>query len=304
MEVFMYHERIACCYLYVITKYGYPPAVEKTADYLTEMKTLGFESVELEGIHPQYVNWLYENRASVAQAVHDAAVKVPYFCVVLPELSSPDVAVREAQLAHFERGCDVAAALGAKGVLDNAPLPAYQFPGDMPIVRHYEEDVLMAASIPKDLNWQAYWEGLIGTFRTACEIAQARGLTYQMHPCAGVLSATTDAYLYFRDAVDRDNLRFNLDTANQFYLKDNPILSLRRLADFVDYIHISDTGGGHVSHLPPGDGVIHWDLFFETLDLVGFDGHLGVDVGGAESPIDDLDAAYQKTAQWIEARLT
>jgi sugar phosphate isomerase/epimerase len=299
----MFHERIACCYLYVITKYGYPPPVEKTADYLSEMKALGFQSVELEGIHPECIQWLYEHRAQVAKDVKAAAVDVPYFCVVLPELSSPDAAVREAQLAHFERGCDVAQALGAKGVLDNAPLPAYQFPGDMPIVRHYEEDVLMAASIPKDLDWQVYWDGLIDTFRTACEVAAARGLTYQMHPCAGVLSATTDAYLYFRDAVDRDNLRFNLDTANQFYLKDNPILSLRRLVDFVDYIHLSDTGGGHVSHLPPGEGVIHWDLFFETLDLVGFKGHLGVDVGGAESPIDDLDAAYKQTAGWIEERL-
>lgn len=299
----MFHDRIACCYLYVITKYGYPPPVENTVSYLTEMKDLGFQSIELEGIHPAYVNWLFDHRDEVAKAVQETGVTVPYFCVVLPELSSPDASVREAQLAHFERGCDVAQALGAKGVLDNAPLPAYQFPGDMPIVRHYEEDVLMAASIPKDLNWKTYWEGLIDTFQTACEIAQSRSLTYQMHPCAGVLSATTDAYLYFRDAVDRDNLRFNLDTANQFYLKDNPILSLRRLVDFVDYIHISDTGGGHVEHLPPGDGLIHWDLFFETLDLVNFKGHLGVDVGGAESPIDDLDAAYVKSAKWLEARL-
>ncbi|MDA0710514.1 MAG: sugar phosphate isomerase/epimerase [bacterium] len=299
----MFDDRITCCYLYVITKYGYPPPVEKTGAYLLEMKALGFQSVELEGIHPGCITWLYEHREEVARDVQAADLEVPYFCVVLPQLSSPDASVREAQLAHFERGCEVAKILGAKGVLDNAPLPAYQFPGDMPIVRHYEEDVLMAASIPRDLNWKKYWDDLVGTFRTACEIAAARGLTYQMHPCAGVLSATTDAYLYFRDAVDRDNLRFNLDTANQFYLKDNPILSLRRLADFVDYIHVSDTGGGHVSHLPPGEGVIHWDLFFETLDLVGFKGHLGVDVGGAESPIADLDSSYRQTADWIASRL-
>ena len=40
----MFDERIACCYLYVITKYGYPPPVEKTGDYLAEMKALDEES--------------------------------------------------------------------------------------------------------------------------------------------------------------------------------------------------------------------------------------------------------------------
>ena len=37
----------------------------------------------------------------------------------------------------------------------------------------------------------------------------------------GVLCATTDGFLNFYQAVGRENLRFNLDTANQFVLKDN-----------------------------------------------------------------------------------
>ncbi|MDP6041251.1 MAG: sugar phosphate isomerase/epimerase family protein [Candidatus Latescibacteria bacterium] len=299
----MFDSSVTCCYLYIISKYGYPPPVEDTEVYLDEMKDLGFQSVELEGIHPKNIGWLYEHRERVAHKVQDSELDVPYFCVVLPELSSPDASVRDAQLAHFEKGCDVAQAVGAKGVLDNAPLPAYQFPGDMPIVRHYEEDVLMAAGLPNDLDWGRYWDGLVDTFRMACDIAKYRGLTYQMHPCVGVLSATTDGFLYFRDAVDRDNLRFNLDTANQFYLMDNPTLSLRRIVDYVDYIHLSDNRGAHVEHLPPGDGAMNWDGFFEAVDHVGFKGHFGVDVGGDESGVEDLDVAYKRTAEWIEERL-
>ena len=299
----MFDRSITCCYLYIISKYGYPPPAQDTKVHLEEMKALGFQSVELEGIHADNIAQIYPQRDIIAHRVRALELEVPYFCVVLPELSSPEAKIREAQLAHFEKGCDIAQALEAKGVLDNAPLPAYQFPGDMPIVRHYEEDVLMAANIPKDLEWQTYWDGLVDTFQMACDIAAARGLTYQMHPCVGVLSATTDAFLYFRDAVDRDNLKFNLDTANQFFLKDNPALSLLRLMDHVDYIHLSDNRGAHVEHLPPGDGTINWDIFFEAVDRAGFKGHFGVDVGGDESGVENLDEAYQRSAQWIQDRL-
>jgi sugar phosphate isomerase/epimerase len=210
------------------------------------------------------------------------------------------LAERRENLQLFRTGCEVAALLGTKGVLDNAPLPPYVFPGDIPVVRHYDEDVLQGASLPRDLSWTTYWTNLVATYRIACDIAAEFGLTYQMHPCLGVLAATTEGFLYFRDAVGRDNLRFNLDTANQFVLKDNLALSLRRLADCIDYIHLSDNRGWQVEHIVPGQGAINWDVFFETLDLIGFKGELGVDIGGSESEIEDIDVAYRQTAEWLE----
>ena len=127
----------------------------------------------------------------------------------------------------------------------------------------------MDASFPSDLDWGAYWSGLVETFRRACDIASGYGLTYLLHPCTGVLCATTDGFLHFSEAVQRENLRFNLDTANQFVQKDNLALSLRRLADKIDYIHISDNRGHRVEHLEPGKGAINWDVFFRELSPSG-----------------------------------
>ena len=109
----MFDPSIVCCYLYSITRYGYPPPAERTGEYLREMKALGFHSVEVEGI---------------------------------------------------------------------------------PGVRHYDEEVLLAASLPSSLDWNRYWASLIETFQAACEIAAAHKLTFHLHPCLGVLAATTDAY--------------------------------------------------------------------------------------------------------------
>src|SRR5690606_32435451 len=98
------------------------------------------------------------------------------------------------------------------------------------------------------------------------------------------------------------NLRFNFDTANLFVQKENLALSLRRLANYVDYIHLSDNNGQKVEHLIPNEGKIRWDIFFETLDKINFKGYIGIDVGGDESNIKEIDEAYLTTAKWIEER--
>ncbi|MEP2447056.1 MAG: sugar phosphate isomerase/epimerase family protein [Balneola sp.] len=299
----MIDPRITCCYLYTISKYGYPPAAEDTLKYLDEYKSLGFQSVELEGIRKDHLEKVYKIRKQIAVRIKELKLEVPYFCIVLPGLSSADANERKENLELFRKGCEIAHLLGSKGVLDNAPLPPYQFPDDIPAVRHYHEDVILSAKFPKDLNWKNYWDQMVETYREACDIASGYNLTYQMHPALGVLSATTDAFLYFHDAVGRDNLRFNFDTANQYFLKDNLQLSLRRLADYIDYIHISDNGGNRVEHLAIGDGVIRWEDFFETLDLIKFKGHFGIDIGGAESVVEDLDAAYINAAKFLENKI-
>ena len=292
----MFNSSIVCCYLYPISKYGYPPPAELTGQYLREMEALGFRSVELEGIHEAKRLAVDERRIETKEECDALGLSMPCVGVVLPGLSAAEAEVRTHNLTLFEKGCEVAELLGAKGVLDNAPLPPYRFPDGIPVVRHYDEEVLLAASLPPGLDWNSYWAGLIETYRTACDIASARKLTFHMHPCLGVLAATTDAYLYFQDAVDRDKRRFNLDTANQIVMKDNLALSLLRLGNRIDYIHLSDNRGGRVEHLPPGRGAINWDVFFDALVRSGFKGHIGVDVGGDESGFlgvveDEIEAA-------------
>ena len=298
----MINDKIVCTYLFLISKYGYPPDANKTLDHIDEIASLGFTSLELEGIREAHLLSMYEIRYHIAQKIEDLNLSVPYFCIVLPGLSAEDQKVRDHNLKLFEKGCEVAAVLKARGVLDNAPLPPYRFPKDIPVVRHYDEDVLQQAGINPKINWTDYWENLVRTYQEACDIASAKNLTYQMHPCLGVMAASSEAYLYFYEAVGRDNLRFNLDTANQFFMKENLSLALHRLYSHIDYIHLSDNGGERVEHLKPADGRIPWPDFFSTLQSTGFSGHIGLDIGGEESGIRNIDEAYITAAQWVEER--
>ena len=140
-------------------------------------------------------------------------------------------------------------------------------------------------------NWLD-WKALAEVLRAACDIAAGYGLSYYLHPCTGSLTETTEGFLRLKEAVGRDNLKFNFDTANQFFVRENLSLGLLKLGSELDYIHISDNHGQRVEHLATGDGAIDWDMFFTTLKRVGVKGQMSIDVGGDESGIEDIDEAY------------
>jgi sugar phosphate isomerase/epimerase len=296
----MIQKEITCCYLYPITKYGYPPPSENIITYLEEMHALGFASVEIEGIRENDLMKVYSQRYEIKKKLDELNLNVPYFCAVLPELSSMDENIRNHNIELFEKGCEIASLFNAKGILDNAPIPPYEFPDGIPILRHYSNEVINAAAYPRNFSWEKFWNGLIPTFKTLCDIAAKYNLTYQLHPATGVITDSADTFLDFFDAVRKENLKFNFDTANLFAHSEDIASSLRRLKDHVNYIHLSDNRGFKVEHLAIGQGKIDWPKFFEVIDEINFTGEIGIDIGGDESNVENLDQAYLDAAKYLE----
>lgn len=303
MTTHRFSDKITCAYLYPITQYGYPPDIRDTISHIVEMSALGFRSLELEGIGETNIRYLYQNHQPIVDKLGELDCKVPILCLVLPQLASVDNAKRAHSLELFEMGCEVAQQLGAHGVLDNGPLLPLQYPADAPIQRHYSEEHLLALDLPQDFSWNTYWDNLVNTYREACKIAERFGLAYHLHPCEGSLTTGTDSFLNLSNAVQCTNLLFNLDTANQFYFKDNLALSVQRTFSHLSYIHISDNRGHHVEHLVPGEGAIYWEGFFRALKGERYKGNFAIDVGGAETGIKDLRSAYIRSAEWLEQQL-
>ncbi|MBO9660196.1 MAG: sugar phosphate isomerase/epimerase [Chitinophagaceae bacterium] len=301
MELFS--PQITCAYLYPITLYGYPPDIRHTIAHIKEMADMGFRSVELEGIGPGNIDYLFDHQHEIKDALAQNECELPVLCLVLPQLGSADPAKRSESLQYFEKGCKVAATLGAAGVLDNGPLLPFEYPENAPIKRHYDEELLSHLHLPKGFKWEKYERDLFNTFGEACDIASQHQLIYHMHPCEGSLITTADSFLNFAHGVNKANLYFNMDTANQFYFRDNLSLSVLRAAEKISYIHVSDNRGNKVEHLATGEGEIGWNGFFEALQSVGFRGNFGIDVGGAETGITDLKKAYLNSAAWLQDKL-
>lgn len=303
MDMELFSRQVTCAYLYPITLYGYPPDIRDTVKHITEMAQMGFSSVELEGIGPANIQYLYQHHEAIGEALARYNCTLPVLCLVLPQLGAADGSRRAEALEWFEMGCEVAHKLGAAGVLDNGPLLPLEYPADAPILRHYTEDLLNHLQLPAGFVWKEYQSGLVDTFRKACSIAAKYQLLYHLHPCEGSLITNADSFLNFSDAVDRPNLFFNMDTANQFYFRDNLPLSVLRISEKISYIHISDNGGNKVEHLVPGEGNIYWNGFFEALQAINFKGNFGIDVGGAESGIADMTNAYLRSAEWLQENI-
>ena len=295
----MINEKIICTYLYTITKYGYPPDAANTLNYIDEMSALGFKSIELEGIREEHLKIVYDMRFDIKNSLVKNDLNLPIFCAVLPGLTSLDKKEQQIQFDLFKHACEAAKLFGSKGILDNAPLPPYEFPADIPVARHYDQDVLGRVFLPKMYKWDYIWDHLIETYRIICDTAAEYGLTYHMHPAVGLLASSADGFLNFFNNVKRDNLKFNFDTANQYVMKENINLAFSRLEEHIDYIHISDNRGIKVEHLPLGLGEIEWVTFFELLDSHNFNGYLGLDIGGDETEIDDIDKSYLDSADFI-----
>jgi len=297
----MVSKHIVCSYLLIITKHGYPPPADGMLAHLREMQQLGFQSIELEGIRREHLLAVCSQRQEIKQELLRLGLRVPVFCTVLPGLASGRNTERRENLRLFEKGCELAAWIGARWVLDNGPLPPYQFESNIPIVRHYDEEILLKATLPADLEWGSHWSTLVSQYREICDIASSHGLSYHIHPSLGTLASGADGFLRLYDAVGRDNLRFVIDTSNQFLMKENLVVAIRRLKGMVEYIHLSDNNGVRMEHLVPGKGKIPWDAVCAEIQR-GFEGLIGIDVGGAESGILDIDDAYLKTVRWVEQR--
>jgi sugar phosphate isomerase/epimerase len=122
-----------------------------------------------------------------------------------------------------------------------------------------------------------------------------------MHPAVGVFASHADGFLNLASQVKARNLRFNLDTANQFCQKENVILSLHRLVGFVDYIHLSDNRGERPEHLQIGEGEIRWESFFRVLRKLKYKGKFGIDVECHD--LKRLDDVYIRNARKVESLL-
>ena len=85
-----FHEDIVACYLYPITKHGYPPRAGDSLRHLGEFADLGFRSVELEGIHEKHLGEMAAMGGRILEKKEALDMQVPVFCVVLPGLCAAE----------------------------------------------------------------------------------------------------------------------------------------------------------------------------------------------------------------------
>lgn len=288
--------KISCCWLYAISKYGYPPSLPDTFRVLAEMKALGFEYVELEGVRRDNLLAVYEKRRELKNFCDDQGLRVINFCPVLPSSVSLDRKEREGAWELFERGIEIAKFFDCATIQGDSFTPPLRFRGTAPYKESIGFGKHFSVEVDPAFEWRRQWGAMVESFTFFTREAKKAGLRFCVEPRVGELLSNTDAILRMMDAVGDDNFGAVLDTAHQNAQKEILALSVEKLGKRIFYVHAADNDGRNNDHLAAGRGTVDWDGVFQGLKKHRFSGYLAIDVG----MVPDLDSQYRESFQFLK----
>ena len=290
--------KLSCCWLYAITKYGYPPSLADTFRVLGEMKALGFQNVELEGVRRDNLMAVYGQRQELKEYCDGEGLKVINFCPVLPDSVSLNRKAREESWSLFKRGIEIAKFFGCATIQGDSFTPSLRFGGDSPYKEGISYGRHFTVEIDPAFRWQRQWDVMVESFSFMTQEAKKVGLRFCVEPRVGELLSNTDAILRMMDAVNDDNFGAVLDTAHLNAQKEILALSVEKLGKRIFYVHAADNDGNVNDHVATGRGTVDWDGVFQGLKKHGFSGYLAVDVG----MVPDIDAQYRESLEFLKAK--
>ena len=290
--------KISCCWLYAITKYGYPPSMENTYRVLKEMKALGFTSVELEGVRGDNLMEVYGQRQELKKFCDGEGLRVINFCPVLPNSVSLNKKVRKESYDHFKRGIEIANLFKCATIQGASYSPPLKFRGDSPYKENVSFNKQFAVEVDPKFKWERQWDAMVESYTFFTKEAKKAKLKFCVEPRVGELLSNTDAILRMMDEVGDDHFGAVLDTAHLNAQKEILALSVEKLGKRIFYVHASDNDGKVNEHVATGRGTVDWDGIFQGLKKHKFSGYLAIDVG----MVPDIDAQYRESHEFLKAK--
>ena len=292
--------KISCCWLYAISKYGYPVAVSDIPSALREMADLGFRYVELEGASADdNLLQVYEQRHAIKGLCDELGLKVVNFCPVIPELVSLDEGERAKAHDLFRVALELATFFQAATIQADSYTPPLEFIGEQPYKEMLDYGIEFRIEIDPDFVWEEQWRVLVDTFKWCAREARHAGLPFCLEPRVGEIVSNTDALLRLMDHVGDENFCAVLDTAHQHAQKEILPLSVEKLGSRIKYLHVADNDGRVNEHKALGEGTVDWKGVFTALKKHRFAGYVAIDIGR----LDDMDDAMRRSIAFLEELL-
>ncbi|MBZ5561424.1 MAG: sugar phosphate isomerase/epimerase [Acidobacteriia bacterium] len=290
--------KLSCCWLYAITKYGYPPSMDDTFRVLGEMRALGFENVELEGVRRENLTQVYKSRFELKKFCDRQGLRVINFCPVLPGSVSLSRKERKDSWDLFKRGIEIAKLFGCSTIQGDSFTPPLKFRGDSPYKESISYGKHFTVEIDPKFKWQRLWDAMAESFSFFAREARKAGLKFCVEPRVGELLSNTDALLRMMDEVGDDNFGAVLDTAHLNAQKEILALSVEKLGKRIFFVHAADNDGRVNDHVAAGRGTVDWDGVFQGLKKHKFSGYVAIDVG----MVPDIDVQYRESMEFLKAK--
>jgi len=284
--------KISCCWMYAITKYGYPPSVDDSLRALEDMARLGFRFVEMEGVREENMIAVHRERHTIKRHADDLGLAFVNFCPVLPQVIDMDPQKHRRGLELFDLAIETAVELRCEMIQLDSFTPPLTFRGETPYKEAMRYGLQFHVEVAQGFSWPAFWEHFIQTVSACNAKAKSAGLKMTIEPRVGETISNTDALIRVFDAVGDDNLGAVLDTAHLHAQKEILPLSVDELGNRIYYVHAADNDGKTNEHLALGQGNIDWEGLIVALRKHRFDSYIALDMGQVPDP--DRDYAASK----------
>jgi len=289
------------CWLYAITKYRYVPNLKEILSAINDAKRLGFKYLELEGVDSQLFI-VAKNKEAIKRRCEENELKLIDFIPVLPGLMSTDSKKRRKALKDFRIGCELATYFEADMVhIATFHPPIYiKPPYDISEEYRFSYSPPLINVDPKFDFWRFFNEVVVRSVGECSDIAGDYGLKICIEPRTWeTISNAWALELLFRE-VKSSNLGAILDVAHLAAQKMAPTQCVEMLGKRILYVHASDSNFLTEDHLEIGKGRINWKNLLMALKKHGFDGYIGIDVGGKEEMKPNLDLIYMNSKRYLE----
>ncbi len=222
---------------------------------LASLKQMGYDGVEVPIFDLDTGKW-----RRWAKRLDELGLERTANTVIAPQHNpvSADPAVRQAALDHIREVIDCCAAAGSSILCGPHQVALGVFTG-----RGATDDE---------------WKRSVEHLRKAAEYAEGQGVVlaeevvnrfeiYHLN--------VLDQAVRLVDEVDHPGCRIHLDTFHAHIEEKDPAAAIRRAAQRIAHVHVSENDRG-----VPGTGSVAWDAIFDALGDVGYDGWLTVEAFG------------------------
>jgi D-psicose/D-tagatose/L-ribulose 3-epimerase len=225
------------------------PFSNRTLDLFDRVKAIGFDILEICVEDPETID---------APAIHDRAARTGVSITICGafgptrDLSSEDVAVRQAGLSYLERCIDFAGVLGSPFVSG----PMYAAVGNTRLLDERARG--------------DQWQRAVGSLKSAAAYAAGQGVKLAIEPLNRFetdLVNTVDQGLRLIDDVEADNVGLLLDTFHMNIEEKDIPAAIRRAAGRIVEFHACSNDRG-----TPGEDHLPWSEIAAALREVRFEG--------------------------------
>ncbi len=251
---------------------------------IERIANLGFRAVEIMGDRPHLYppDFKEKNLARLKGLIEKLDLKVininsfTLFAVgdtYLPSWIEPDADRREIRIRHTIESLKVADYLGCKSI---------SIPPGGPLNGMAREDAM-----------PLFLKGL----ERVIPVAEELNIKVLVEPEPDLLIERTQEFKSFIKDVKSGIVGINFDIGHFFCVGEDPKVAFEALFEWVGHVHIEDIGPNREhNHLIAGQGVIQFLEIFETMQRLGYNGDISLEL---YPYVDRPDEAGQKSLEYL-----